>query len=413
MIERHTVAEAESAKLLDDYRAGSAFFFASPRRTLLAEGAAKEVVAGGEGPPADPAGWAGRVSALLGSADMADGSAPIVVGAIPFDAGSPARLVVPRTVRWAGPYVPGSESRGKSSPAPAGCAVRPVPEPAQYVRGVEQALALLGAGELGKVVLARTLHLTSPAAIDVRQLLRNLAECNAGGYTFAAGVSGREHDAARAGGAASARSRTLVGASPELLVSRSGRTVVSNPLAGSVARSADPVEDRRRAAALLESAKDRHEHALVADAVAEALRPYCRKLDVPAGPSLVHTETMWHLSSRIVGELDDPSVTSLELAAALHPTPAVCGVPTDRARAAIREIEPFDRGFYTGMVGWCEASGDGEWVVTIRCAEVEDRTLRLFAGAGIVNGSRAEDELAETTAKFRTLLLAMGLHGDF
>jgi isochorismate synthase len=181
------------------------------------------------------------------------------------------------------------------------------------------------------------------------------------------------------------------------------------PLAGSAARSPDPAEDQRRASALLVSAKDRHEHAIVADAVAAALRPYCRHLDVPAAPSLRHTRTMWHLASHISGELADPSMSALALACALHPTPAVCGDPLPLARAAIAEIEPFDRGFFTGMVGWCDASGDGEWAVTIRCAEVADRSLRLFAGAGIVAGSDPEHELAETTAKLQTMLDALGI----
>lgn len=119
---------------------------------------------------------------------------------------------------------------------------------------------------------------------------------------------------------------------------------------------------------------------------------------------------MWHLSTEVRGELADPSTSSVALAASLHPTPAVCGSPTDRAREAIREIEPFDRHFYTGMVGWCNDSGDGEWVVTIRCAEVGERFLRLYAGAGIVAGSKPEAELAETSAKFRTMLQALGLH---
>lgn len=161
---------------------------------------------------------------------------------------------------------------------------------------------------------------------------------------------------------------------------------------------------------MLSSAKDLHEHAVVADAVAAALRPFCRTLDVPEKPSLIKTETMWHLSSVIKGELSDPSVTALELAAALHPTPAVCGTPTDLAREAILSIEPFDRDFFTGMVGWCDDAGDGEWIVTIRCAEAEERSLRLYAGAGVVAGSKPEDELQETSAKFRTMLRAMGVN---
>ena len=118
---------------------------------------------------------------------------------------------------------------------------------------------------------------------------------------------------------------------------------------------------------------------------------------------------MWHLSSRITGELVDPSISSLALAVALHPTPAVCGYPTALAQEAIGTIEPFERGFYTGIVGWCDANGDGQWAVTIRCAEADEHSLRLFAGAGIVAGSKPESELAETEAKFRTMLQAMGL----
>lgn len=117
---------------------------------------------------------------------------------------------------------------------------------------------------------------------------------------------------------------------------------------------------------------------------------------------------MWHLSTTVTGELADPAVSALDLASALHPTPAVCGTPTEVARAVIAELEPFDRGPYTGMVGWQDADGDGEWVVTIRCAEAEGRSLRLFAGAGVVAASSPEAETAETGAKFRTFLSAVG-----
>lgn len=117
---------------------------------------------------------------------------------------------------------------------------------------------------------------------------------------------------------------------------------------------------------------------------------------------------MWHLSTTVTGTLADPATSSLDLASALHPTPAVCGTPTETARAVIAESEPFDRGAYTGMVGWQDADGDGEWVVTIRCAEAEGRSLRLFAGAGVVAASSPEAETAETAAKFRTFLSAVG-----
>lgn len=127
-------------------------------------------------------------------------------------------------------------------------------------------------------------------------------------------------------------------------------------------------------------------------------------------PSVIHSEAMWHLSTEVKGELKNPNTSSLELAIALHPTPAVCGTPMEEAREAIQQIEPFDREFFTGMLGWSDLNGDGEWIVTIRCAEVQENTLRLYAGAGVVAESKPEDELAETSAKFQTMLKALGLN---
>ena len=148
---------------------------------------------------------------------------------------------------------------------------------------------------------------------------------------------------------------------------------------------------------------------MVVRAVGDTLGDLCRTIHVPAEPALIRTAAMWHLSTRITGEVADPALTALGLATRLHPTPAVCGTPADLAMTAITELEPFDRGFYTGMVGWQDADGDGEWAVTIRCGVAAGNTLRLYAGAGIVADSQPAAELAETTAKFATLLTAMGL----
>ncbi|GAA4197873.1 isochorismate synthase DhbC [Streptosporangium oxazolinicum] len=375
--------EAVSAtELLDEYRPGSSSIFSSPRHTLLAGGVA-DVVA--------PA-WTMRELA-----ERVREHRDLVLGAIPFDDPASARLVTPVRARWADPFVfvPG-EPPPHEGPRPP-WRITPVPTPSGHLEGVRRVLELLGTGAVEKVVLARSLKLTRPEPVDVAAMVRRLAVRDPHGHVFAVDLPG---------------GRTLVGASPELLVSRDGPAVVANPLAGSAARSADPVEDRRRAAALLCSAKEQHEHAVVVQGVAAALAPHCRALSVPAEPSLICTSTMWHLSSRITGRLADPRTTALDLAVALHPTPAVCGTPTLAARAAIADIEPFDRGFYTGMVGWCDASGDGEWAVAIRCAEVTAGGVRLFAGGGIVTGSVPEEELAETSAKFRTLLQALGLAPD-
>jgi isochorismate synthase len=160
---------------------------------------------------------------------------------------------------------------------------------------------------------------------------------------------------------------------------------------------------------LAASAKDQREHAFVVDAMATALAPLCSDLDVPATPGLTQTPNMWHLGTRIVGSVREPATTALDLAVALHPTPAVCGTPTADAREFILTNEG-DRGFYAGAVGWCDSAGDGEWMVGIRCAELsaDGRTIRASAGGGIVSDSDPQLELAETSAKLRTILSALG-----
>ncbi|MFD8997918.1 isochorismate synthase DhbC [Streptomyces abikoensis] len=383
-----TATVGAATSLLDAYEPGRARFFASPTRTLLAHGTRAEV-------PHGTAPLHRRVTETLEAELLAGNPAPVVVGAVPFDHTAPAALAVPEAVRWAPPLAEDPlVALPAAAPAAADWDIRPVPEPAAYGRAVAEAVRRMKRGDFSKVVLARTLELRSSRDLDLPALLQRLARRDPGGYTFAV---------------PSGPGRTLLGASPELLVSRRGGRLVANPLAGSIPRSADLAEDVRRAAGLLESAKDLHEHAVVVDAVREALAPYCRTLDVPARPTLVRTAAMWHLSTTVVGEPADPAVSALELACALHPTPAVCGTPTDTARRVIGELEPFDRGAYTGMVGWGDASGDGEWVVTIRCAEAEERTLRLFAGAGVVEQSSPEAETAETGAKFQTFLQAVGV----
>ncbi len=126
---------------------------------------------------------------------------------------------------------------------------------------------------------------------------------------------------------------------------------------------------------------------------------------------------MWHLGTRIEGELKDPEAlawtSSAALAALLHPTPAVCGTPRAPAADAIAALEPMPRGFYAGAVGWCDAAGDGDWHVALRCARVQGREARLFAGAGIVADSVPALEGAETRAKFNAMLNALGVASPF
>lgn len=379
--------DARAARLLAAYRGADPFFFATAEHTLLAQGCYAEV------PPADNLADLGlRVDEQLQAARRNGHPNPVVVGAIPFDSRKPACLTIPRQVISAGPL---GGRGGEGARRPGSYLVQPVPQPQDYAEAVGEAVRQIKAGKLSKVVLARTLALAGEEPVDVQGLLGRLARHNAHGYTFAVRLPG-------------SRPGTLLGASPELLISRRGLQVRSNPLAGSAARAADAAEDARRGQALLASTKDLHEHQIVADAVAAGLRPHCRTLAVPAGPSLIHTATMWHLSSDIRGELADAGIGTLRLAAGLHPTPAVCGHPSAAAFDLIGRLDAFDRGFYTGLVGWCDADGNGEWVVTLRCAEVQDNRMRLFAGAGIVADSDPQGEVAETEAKFKTMLNALG-----
>ncbi|MDV6014333.1 isochorismate synthase [Haloechinothrix sp. LS1_15] len=382
----------EAVALLDEYRRGD-FFLSTAERTVLARGAG--VVVEGH----DPAELDRELDRVL-----ADAPGSMAVGVLPFDADSaatPARLTVPQRLWTSEPAHEAVRQRAaRAVPAPA--TVTPVPEPERHRAAVRRALdELHGDGShadpLRKVVLARALDITFDIGIDPAVLLYNLVREHSTGFTFAADLPGER-----------AVPRTLVGSSPELLVRRRGDRVIAHPHAGSAPRTGDPETDERHAAALLASAKDHAEHAMVIEAVVDALRPLCRNLDVPAAPALEATPTMWHLGTAITGELRE-DVSALRLAAALHPTPAVCGTPTAAARELVRELEPFDRAYYAGAIGWVDAAGDGEWVVSIRCAEVASRTLRLYAGGGIVAASEPEAELAETTAKFRTLLRAMGL----
>ncbi|KAA9149269.1 isochorismate synthase [Amycolatopsis acidicola] len=368
----------DARRLLEEFTPGD-FYFGTPRRTIHGAGE------GATFTDSDAVSLSEAVSAAL-----SDEPGSLAVGVLPFDtAGAPGHVVVPRSVRTAEPVT--VETR---QPIGAPSVVRAVPEPVRHVEAVTRAVKILSERGLRKVVLARALDLEFDEPVPAQAILHNLVADKAGAYTFAAGLPG---------------DRMLIGATPELLLSRSGGQVVSHPHAGSAPRSADPVTDRENGETLAASKKDHIEHAVLTEAIVETLRPFCRRLEVPREPSLVSTPTMWHLGTRVTGELIDQDVTALRLAAALHPTPAICGTPTDAARELVGELEPFERGYYAGAVGWMDARGDGEWAVSIRCAEVAERSMRLYAGGGIVPASDPKAELDETSAKFQTLLRAMGL----
>jgi isochorismate synthase len=357
------------------------------------------------GPAPDLRSHSREVSATLRGLEASDRVAPVAIGALPF-AGGPSSLLVPRraVVRrddWETWLVdiadPGDEPAPFRPERVIGDlpreAFRPkqldeVPPSEAYARAVADAVERIGSGDLEKVVLARTVRVDAGRHLDARRLLHRLRAVEPHCYTFAAPTD----------------SGTLVGASPELLLSRRGHRVRSTPLAGTAPRSGDPDEDRANAEALVASAKDREEHAIVVDAVAEVLGGLCGELSFDAEPVLEPTANVWHLATRFEGVLRDPSVTALDLVAELHPTPAVCGTPEALALASITELEGFDRGEYAGPVGWVDAHGDGDWAIALRCAALDGEQATLYAGAGIVARSEPEKELEETDRKFRAFL---------
>jgi isochorismate synthase len=261
-----------------------------------------------------------------------------------------------------------------------------------YADNVRAALARIGDGEVAKVVLGRGLEVTSTPPLDADEVVANLLHARPGRYVFSVPTP----------------EGTLLGGSPELLIRRRGRQVTSLPLAGSVPRAGDPDTDQQRAEGLRGSAKDLGEHQYVVDDILQALRPLMRTLEAPSQPELLATDTLWHLATPISAELED-DVSALDLVRRLHPTPAVAGVPTSAALSAIGEIEGDLRGILTGVVGWVDASGDGEFALTIRSGVLAGDRLRLFAGAGIVAGSDPAAEVAETGAKLATMLRAVGI----
>lgn len=327
---------------------------------------------------------------------LRDGSCGLVVGAIGFEPDAPAALMEPElVVRTDGPLEPPAYFRGIRSEARV---AEEIPSPAEHRVRVSSAISGINAGSVGKVVLARAVRLVADRPLDPHAVCASLIDSSPAADGFLVDLS-------PAGDAYAGR--VLVGSSPELLVRRRGDQVECHPLAGSAPRDADPATDQASARALRDSGKDAFEHAFVVDSIAHALAPLCTDLEIPEHPSLTSTREMWHLGTRVRGRISDPRTTALDLALAVHPTPAVCGTPTDEARRLIAGIEG-PRGFYAGAIGWSDADGDGDWMVSIRCAEIDaDRRGAIaWAGGGIVADSDPDAEVAETGAKLRTVLRA-------
>lgn len=261
----------------------------------------------------------------------------------------------------------------------------------QWKTLVSDAAATIRAGNLDKVVLAREVRVTNTQRFAVAPALDRLRNIYPGAYLFAV---------ARA-------DRCFFGATPERLVRLVGNKVDVTALAGTCQRGSTEADDDRLGDRLLNSTKDRHEHALVVETLRSTLGAFCNKLSVPLQPTLLKLKNVQHLFTPISGELA-VDLNLLDLVATLHPTPAVGGLPRTSALDYLRSHEQLDRGWYAGPVGWIDAHGNGEFAVALRSALVSGNEASLFAGCGIVGDSEPEHEFLETCLKLRTMMFALG-----
>jgi salicylate biosynthesis isochorismate synthase/menaquinone-specific isochorismate synthase len=259
--------------------------------------------------------------------------------------------------------------------------------PEHYERIVSAAVERISSTALDKVVLARELGVEAPAAYDTAALFGALRDVFPSCFCFCVGTP----------------EAAFIGASPELLVRRSGAVAATVALAGTTSRSADPAVDDHLGEAMLRSPKVRNEHEIVVNRIERSLRPQAVWVHAEPEPAVVKVGNLQHLATPIRAQLADAR-GAIELAGLLHPTPAIGGEPREPALALIDELEGIDRGWYSGPLGWMDAAEDGEFCVGLRSALLRDRQAHLFAGNGIVAGSDPADELSETELKFAVLL---------
>ncbi|MEJ6607097.1 MAG: isochorismate synthase [Candidatus Planktophila sp.] len=328
------------------------------------------------------------------------GTGPILFTSFSFDQSEDSVLIIPKVlvgmrngvswITWIGdeaqPVLPESSaplsnvtySWGDGSISPAEWQVR-----------VASAIKEIEDTQLEKVVLARDLKAVSDGAIDARRILLSLSREYPSTWVFA--VAG------------------LVGATPELLIRLSRGMVTSRVLAGTISKTGDDEKDLALAASLARSSKDLEEHEYAVRSVADALEPFCSSTNVPESPFVLHLSNVMHLATDVTGALIESkkSVDAFTILESLHPSAAVCGTPTLIAAKIIKDIEGMSRGRYAGPVGWLDASGDGEICIALRCGQINENEIQIYAGCGIVAGSNPGVELSESNAKFAPMRSAL------
>jgi len=277
------------------------------------------------------------------------------------------------------------------APAARHLEVTPIRNPLAWTAAVESVAARLRAGHAEKVVLAREVLARGDGVVSAGMVLRGLRAAYPSCFTYL--IAGADGTA-------------FAGASPELLVRRSGSDAFAQPMAGSIARGATDAEDERLARQLTQSVKDAVEHRVVANFVVEALRPFASNVEAHE-PEVVRFTNIQHLATSVDAQLREPPADVLTLASALHPTPAVGGWPRDAADGLIDELEGMERGWYAGAVGWIDGRGDGELAIALRCGLLWEDGARLYAGVGVMPDSDPARELEETELKFKALLTAL------
>ena len=326
------------------------------------------------------------------------GTGPVLFTSFAFDQQEESRLVIPKVlvgiknqttwITWIG-----DENQPKLLEKPVG---GPLPKVTWresdinlWKDQVRKAVAVIQRDSLDKVVLAREIIADIDSPVDPRTVLRKLAKDYPGTWVYS--------------------NSGLIGATPELLIRLNNSMVVSRVLAGTISKTGDDSKDLALAASLARSSKDLEEHEYAVRSVAEALAPFCSSTNVPDAPFVLHLSNVMHLATDVTGAIKEGHkvIDIFSILSKLHPSAAVCGTPTSAAADLIKQLEGINRGRYAGPIGWIDARGDGEQGLALRCGYLKDKEVHAYAGCGIVSGSDAEHEAAESQAKLLPIINAL------
>jgi len=326
------------------------------------------------------------------------GTGPVLFTSFAFDQQEESRLVIPKVlvgiknqttwITWIG-----DENQPKLLEKPAGAQLPKVTwrdsDIDAWKKKVRSAVEVIQRDSLDKVVLAREIIADVDSPIDPRNVLRKLAKEYPGTWVYS--------------------NNGLIGATPELLIRLNNSMVVSRVLAGTISKTGDDSKDLALAASLARSSKDLEEHEYAVRSVADALAPFCSSTNVPDAPFVLHLSNVMHLATDVTGAIKEGHkvIDIFSILSKLHPSAAVCGTPTNAAADLIKQFEGINRGRYAGPIGWIDARGDGEQGLALRCGYLKDKEVHAYAGCGIVAGSDAEHEAAESQAKLLPIINAL------